>query len=79
MKKQTAVNWLIGIVERYVEHLSEDDLENLHDLFDKARAMEANQIQSDFTQGEISEADYFDPENPEVSCAENYYNEVYKK
>ena len=79
MAKQTAVNWLIDIVERYVENLSEDDSQNLYDLFDKARAMEVDQIQSAFTQGEISEADYFDPTNPDISCSENYFNETYGK
>ena len=43
--KQTAVEWLISIIERYIEHLSEDDLENLSDLFEQAKEMEKQQSQ----------------------------------
>jgi hypothetical protein len=44
-KKQTAVEWLIDIVERYIENLPEDDLENLSNLFDQAKQMEKEQIE----------------------------------
>jgi len=43
--KQTAVEWLISIIERYIEHLSEDDLENLSYLFEQAKEMEKEQSQ----------------------------------
>ena len=69
MKKQTAVQWLAQQLQAGKE---------LSIVLPQALQMEEDQIQRDFAQGEISDADYFDPENPEASCAENYFKETYK-
>jgi hypothetical protein len=74
MNNTTAVEWLISIIERYIEHLSEDDLENLSDLFEQALEMEKQ---------EIIEAAIWMPNNfgteflPELG--KQYYKERYGK
>jgi hypothetical protein len=66
--KQTAVEWLISIIERYIEHLSEDDLKNLSDLFEQAKEMEKQQIKSAYFQGCGSE----------IITSEEYYKQTFK-
>jgi hypothetical protein len=77
MNKQTAVEWLVDIVERYIENLPEDDLENLSNLFDQAKQMEKEQI-------ELSNSIGFEDGCHSVKgfplsfeSAEQYYNETY--
>jgi thiaminase len=43
-KKQTAVEWMVDILERYIQNLSQDDLENLSNLFEQAKQMEKEQM-----------------------------------
>lgn len=77
--KQTAVEWLIFIIERYIENLSEDDLKNLSDLLEQAKEMEKQQIMDAY---EIGFADAWDDarydDSPTYEGAEQYYNETYK-
>lgn len=40
----SSVEWLVIIVERYIENLSEDELESLSDLFKQAKAMHKEEI-----------------------------------
>jgi hypothetical protein len=35
------------------------------------------QIKSAFNQGETSPEDYFDPNNPNVDCSENYFDQTF--
>jgi len=66
--KQTAVEWLVDelILEGfYVPKV----------FYDKAKAMERQQIMSAFTQGDIFGADYYDGVN---ITEENYYNKTFK-
>ena len=68
--KRTAVEWLISIIERYIENLSEDDLKNLSDLFEQAKEMEKEQIMDATCFSEYI--------NDDKEIAEQYYNETYK-
>ena len=75
MKKQTTVEWLIQqLGESGVQYL---DLAS--DIIEKAIEMEKQQIETAFAQGEMFNDNYFDPNNPNVSCSENYFNETYGK
>jgi cytochrome c553 len=71
-KKQTAVKGLVDIVERYIENLSEDDLENLSNLFEQAKQIEKEQIENAYDMG------YLDYQNLTHDSAQDYYNETYK-
>ncbi len=73
--KQTAVEWLEIEIKKFNTVITR---EYLLLLTKKALEMEKQQIESAFTQGEISGADYFDPANPDVPSAVNYYNQTYK-
>ncbi len=75
MKNQTAVEWLINEIDMQFPHIN---IRWKAAMLDKALELEEKQIKSAFADGEISEADYFDPANPDVPCSENYYNENYK-
>jgi hypothetical protein len=67
-KKQTAVEWLVDIVERYIENLPEDDLENLSNLFDQAKQMEKEQMK---------EAHLIADHHPRGYEFDKWYNETY--
>jgi hypothetical protein len=75
MKNQTAVEWLINEIDMQFPHIN---IRWKAAMLDKALEMQEQQIESAFTQGEISGADYFDPANPDVPSAVNYYNQTYK-
>ena len=77
MSKQTAVEWMVDILERYIQNLSEDDLENLSNLFEQAKQMEKEQI-------ELSNSIGFEDGCHSVKgfplsfeSSEQYYNETY--
>jgi hypothetical protein len=68
-KKQTAVEWLQGEIEKFI------DMGNTFtNEFEKAKAMEKEQIELAFRDG------WFDGNNPLIFKIENerYYNEKYK-
>jgi len=71
MKKQTAVEWLVEQI------IKEKGLVNLD--IQAAFEMERQQIETAFSQGEMLSDNYFDPNNPDASCSENYFNETYGK
>jgi hypothetical protein len=71
--KQTAVEWLISIIERYVENLDEDHLQNLDDLFEQAKEIEKDQIINAY----IEASENFDDITKEI--AEHFYRETYGK
>jgi hypothetical protein len=66
--KQTAVEWLVD--ELILEGFNVPKV-----FYDKAKAMEKEQIMSAFTQGDIFGADYYDGVN---ITEENYYNQTFK-
>jgi len=66
--KQTAVEWLVD--ELILEGFNVPKV-----FYDKAKAMERQQIMSAFTQGDIFGADYYDGVN---ITEENYYNKTFK-
>jgi len=77
-KQQTAVEWLVDIIERYIEHLSEEELDNLYNMFKQAKAMEMEQMEDcwiaahqagRFEGKGIAEEDW--------QTFFNYYNETY--
>jgi hypothetical protein len=82
MKNQTAVELLKHLFLTHAETNEYDQWTITHTDFEQiitqALELEEKQIKSAFADGEISEADYFDPANPDVPCSENYYNENYK-
>jgi len=70
--KQTAVEWLL-------QRFEDGDMYNVEDvqfIKHQALAMEKEQIESAFTQGDLFSSDYFDGKN---ITSENYYNETYGK
>jgi hypothetical protein len=68
--KETAVEWLVD--ELILEGFNVPKV-----FYDKAKAMEREQIKSAFTKGDLFAEDYFYPEKPNVDCSENYYNETF--
>ena len=66
--KQTAVEWLVD--ELILEGFNVPKV-----FYDKAKAMEKEQIMSAFTQGDIFGADYYDGVN---ITEENYYNKTFQ-
>ena len=81
-KNQTAVEWLMehitydnGYGQRWVSFKEATDL-NIY--FQKALAMEKEQIMDAFEEGENNSIDYFVPEH-RIKEAEQYYNETYGK
>ena len=68
--KQSSIEWLINIVERYIENLSEDDLENLSNLFEQAKEMHKQ---------EIIDAYKFGISDEYVIGSEDYYNKTFGK
>jgi hypothetical protein len=54
-------------------------VEDYLNLIEQANAMFEEQIKSAFTQGELFSGDFYDPNNPNIDCSENYYNETYNK
>jgi len=72
MKKMTAVEWL-GLYIKGITSL------NCDEIIEQAKEMEAKQIKLAFTQGELFSGDFYDPNNPNIDCSENYYNETYNK
>jgi HEPN domain-containing protein len=77
MKKQTAVEWMVDILERYIQNLSQDDLENLSNLFDQAKQMEKEQIIKSYLDGDSNGCGCYDWSTEEQ--AEDYYKETYKE
>lgn len=69
MPKQTAIEYLIQELK-----LNESMYKSTKDILDKALAMEKEQIESAFNQGDLFSSDYFDGKN---ITSENYYNETY--
>jgi hypothetical protein len=67
-KKQTAVEWMVDILERYIQNLSQDDLENLSNLFDQAKQMEKEQMK---------EAHLIADHYPRGYEFDKWYNETY--
>jgi hypothetical protein len=68
MKKETAIEWLIGELNGY-----DEDCE----IFQIAKAIEREQIESAYTQGCWDEIDERMESCVEESC-KRYYNETYK-
>lgn len=68
MSKETAVEWLIGELNGYDEEC---------EIFQKAKAMEREQIESAYKQGRFDEIDAMD-DLAFKPVAERYYNETYK-
>ncbi len=68
-KKQTAVEWLQGEIEKFIDMGNTFTKE-----FEKAKAMEKEQIEQAFREG------WLDGNNPLIFKIENerYYNEKYK-
>jgi hypothetical protein len=66
--KQTAVEWMVDILERYIQNLSQDDLENLSNLFDQAKQMEKEQMK---------EAHLIADHHPRGYEFDKWYNETY--
>jgi len=75
MKQITAVEWLISIIERYIEHLSEDDLKNLSDLFEQAKEMEKEQMWHYIKMNYVNGDNSFEYHRKEF---QQYYQETYK-
>lgn len=75
MEKQTAVQWFYDQITRtYWDYMT---TERQNELFEQANAMFEEQIKSAFNQGETSSEDYFDPNNPNVGCSENYFDQTF--
>jgi hypothetical protein len=74
MKQQTAVQWFREKVFFKGSYTGEE----LRQLFNEALAMEKQQIECAFFDGDIFGADYYDPENPNADVSTNYYNQKYK-
>lgn len=70
-KSVTAVEWLIAQVEDFYCLLPVD-------MIEQAKAMEKEQIENAFEQGENNSVDYFNPES-RIKESEQYYNETYNK
>jgi hypothetical protein len=70
--KQTAVEWLVSILnkEEFAQVVTDEEIQ-------QAKEMEKEQIMTAFTQGELFSGDFYDPNNPKADCSENYYNETY--
>ena len=75
MKKMTAVEWLIGQLNNYDSKM----IELFNKEIQQANVMFGEQIKLAFTQGELFSGDFYDPNNPNIDCSENYYNETYNK
>ena len=82
MKKQTAVELVKQLFLTHAETNEYDQWTITHTDFEQiinqALELQEEQIQSAFADGEISDADYFDPAKPDVPSAVNYYNQTYK-
>lgn len=79
MKKQTAVEWLQEQLQKGVDFNPLDKnsyLNNVEKLFNQAKAMEKEQIEIAFEQGENNSVDYFIPEKG-IKESEQYYNQEY--
>ena len=74
MKQQTAVQWFREKVFFKGSYTGEE----LRQLFHEALAMEQQQIECAFFDGDIFGSDYYDPENPNADVSTNYYNQKYK-
>jgi len=70
--KQTAVEWLVSILnkEEFAQVVTDEEIQ-------QAKEMEKEQIMTSFTQGELFSGDFYDPNNPKADCSKNYYNETY--
>jgi len=70
--KQTAVEWL-------VDELILDGFNVPKVFYDKAKALEKEQIEIAFFKGDLFAEYYFDADNPTKDVSENYYNKTYKQ
>jgi len=70
---KTAIEWL---EEKLKESLGED-FDAVRGYFVMAKDVEQIQITNAFDKAEFHAADFYDPKNPNVDCAENYFNETY--
>ena len=82
--EQTAVEFLIEQISssKYFYNLMEE-IESRStiaqsNIFDQAKEIEREQIESAFTHGELFSADYFDADKPNEDCKKNYYNQTFK-
>jgi hypothetical protein len=75
MKKQTAVEWFFDKMKSHFEH-DGDLFETVCMTYAISKAMEKEQIEIAFEQGENNSVDYFIPEN-RIKESEQYYNETY--
>jgi hypothetical protein len=79
---QTAVEWLQEQLKDGVKYnpLEKNGYSNAEQrLFEQANVMFEEQIKLAFTQGELFSGDFYDPNNPNIDCSENYYNETYNQ
>jgi hypothetical protein len=82
---QTAVEWLIDELNKsigltkFVEECDEEYKNEILTIIQQANAMFEEQIKLAFTQGELFSGDFYDPNNPNIDCSENYYNETYNQ
>jgi predicted transcriptional regulator len=85
MKKMTAVEWLIDELNKsigltkFVEECDEEYKNEILTIIQQANVMFGEQIKLAFTQGELFSGDFYDPNNPNIDCSENYYNETYNQ
>ena len=81
----TAVEWLIDELNKsigltkFVEECDEEYKNEILTIIQQANAMFEEQIKLAFTQGELFSGDFYDPNNPNIDCSENYYNETYNQ
>ena len=82
--KQTAVEWLENQIKnskyfyKVMEDIKSKSTIAQSNIFDQAKEMEREQIESAFTHGELFSADYFDVDKPNEDCNKNYYNQTFK-
>ena len=82
---QTAVEWLVDELNKsigltkFVEECDEEYKNEILTIIQQANAMFEEQIKLAFTQGELFSGDFYDPNNPNIDCSENYYNETYNQ
>ena len=73
MAQQTAVEWLQEVI---INHLSHEQQMQLEGLFQQAKAMEKEQIEQAFIDGDCG---YSPDDGTMERMAKDYYNETYNK
>jgi hypothetical protein len=70
--KKTAVEWLAEKIKIEFGFVFSNN------ILEKAKDLEKEQIETAFSKGQFFASDYFDPNNREIECCENYYNKSFK-